>query len=65
MKIQLNGENQETKARTIAELLRELKAPESGVAVAQNGSVVRRAEWETASLKDGDEIEVIRAVQGG
>lgn len=65
MKIQLNGENKETVAQTIAELLRELNAPESGVAVAHNGAVVRRAEWENTRVKDGDEIEVIRAVQGG
>ncbi len=65
MKIQLNGEITETNARTISELLRELKAPDSGVAVAQNGVVVRRAEWGNTSLQDGDEIEMIRAVQGG
>jgi len=65
MKIQLNGEKKETAAQTIAELLRELNAPESGVAVAQNGAVVRRAGWEETKLNEGDEIEVIRAVQGG
>lgn len=65
MKIQLNGEWKETSSQTIAELLRELNAPDSGVAVALNGVVVRRGEWENASLKESDEIEIIRAVQGG
>ena len=65
MKIQLNGEIKEISARTVAELLREMDAPDSGVAVAQNGAVVRRAEWESAPLKEDDEIEIIRAVQGG
>ncbi len=65
MKIQLNGENTETNSQTIAELLRELNAPESGVAVALNGAVVRRGDWENNAIKDGDEIEIIRAVQGG
>ena len=63
MKIQLNGEITETTAQTIAELLRELNAPESGVAVALNGAVVRRAEWQDKEVNDGDEIEIIRAVQ--
>lgn len=65
MKIQLNGEKTETASRTIAELLRETNAPDSGVAVALNGVVVRRGEWENAVLKESDEIEIIRAVQGG
>lgn len=65
MKIQLNGEKTETSSRTVAELLRETNAPDSGVAVALNGLVVRRGEWENAVLKESDEIEIIRAVQGG
>ncbi|HEY0075012.1 MAG TPA: sulfur carrier protein ThiS, partial [Abditibacteriaceae bacterium] len=59
------GEKTETSSRTIAELLRETNAPDSGVAVALNGDVVRRGEWESTALKDNDEIEIIRAVQGG
>ena len=65
MRITLNGENKETQARTIAELLKELDAPETGVAVALNGAVARRAEHENTLLREGDEVEVIRAVQGG
>ena len=63
MKIQLNGENKETQAQTIAELLKELDAPGTGVAVALNGAVVRRAEHGETPLNEGDEVEVIRAVQ--
>lgn len=65
MKIQVNGEKQETNAQSIAELLRELNAPETGVAVAQNGAVVRRGDWQQTTVCEDDEIEVIRAVQGG
>jgi sulfur carrier protein len=65
MRIQLNGENKETQARTIAELLSELNAPETGTAVALNGAVVRRAEHENTPLREDDDVEVIRAVQGG
>ena len=65
MKIRLNGEDKETRAGTVAELLRELQAPETGVAVALNGAVVRRTEHNDTPLQEGDEVEVIRAVQGG
>ena len=65
MTIKLNGENKETQSRTIAELLAELQSPQTGVAVALNGAVVRRIEHQNASLQDGDQVEIIRAVQGG
>ena len=65
MQIKLNGENKEVAADTIAALLRELEAPGQGVAVALNGRVVRRAEWATTHLQENDEVEIIRAVQGG
>jgi sulfur carrier protein len=65
MRIKLNGEEKEIAAQTIAELLRESNAPAIGVAVAQNGKVVRRAEHGSTPIAEGDEIEIIRAVQGG
>ena len=65
LRIKLNGQTSSTRCRTVAELLRENDAPEVGVAVALNGAVVRRAEHETTLLKLNDEIEIIRAVQGG
>lgn len=36
-----------------------------GVAIARNGTVVLRDEWERTELEEGDEIEIVRAVQGG
>jgi sulfur carrier protein len=65
MRIKLNGEYSETGSRTIAQLLRELETPSLGVAVALNGQVVRKAEHDTATINENDEIELIRAVQGG
>lgn len=65
MHVKLNGQEQEITAQTIAELLRELNAPEIGVAVAQNGKVVRRADHGSTPITEGDDIEIIRAVQGG
>ena len=36
-----------------------------GVAVAVDGEVVPRSEWETTRLEDGQRVEVLRAAQGG
>ena len=65
MRLKLNGAEKEVSAQTVAELLQQLDAPPTGVAVAQNGKVVRCAEHESTPLHSGDEIEIIRAVQGG
>jgi len=35
------------------------------VAVAVNGEVVRRADWASIELSEGDEVEIVRAVGGG
>jgi sulfur carrier protein len=65
MKITLNGEASETSVETVAQLLESLQISPTGVAVAVNQSVVRRAEHPQFRLHEGDAIEVIRAVQGG
>ncbi|MDA8320236.1 MAG: sulfur carrier protein ThiS [Actinomycetota bacterium] len=42
-----------------------LAVPASGVAIAVNGEVVRRADWPATPLAAGDQVEVVTAVQGG
>lgn len=37
----------------------------AGVAVAVNGEVVRRATWPEVILADGDQVEIVKATQGG
>jgi sulfur carrier protein len=51
--------------QTVAELLSELVLPARGIAVAVNGEVVRRVDWPTRCLHDGDRVEVLTASQGG
>ncbi|RYG70523.1 sulfur carrier protein ThiS [bacterium] len=65
MKISLNGEQTETTAQTVAELLELLQVTPVGVAVAVNQNVVRRADHPSKALSEGDTVEIIRAVQGG
>jgi sulfur carrier protein len=36
-----------------------------GVAVAVDGEVVPQGNWKSLELRDGQEVEVVRAVQGG
>jgi sulfur carrier protein len=40
-------------------------APARGVAVAVDGSVVPRSAWESTTLREGQKIEVVGAIQGG
>ncbi len=36
-----------------------------GVAVARNSQVVPRSQWHLTALADGDDVELVTAVQGG
>ena len=46
-------------------LLDELSLPAKGIAVAVNGEVVRRVDWASHRLADGDVVDVVTAAQGG
>jgi sulfur carrier protein len=64
----LNGEARELPSEATLELaVRAAGAPEDGrgVAVALDGEVVPRAAWSTTRLGDGQQVEVLHAVQGG
>lgn len=66
MKATVNGEVREMPdGATIGTLLTILGAESSGIAVARNERVVRRAEYDSDPIADGDRIEIIRAVAGG
>ncbi len=67
MRIKVNGESFETtRAGTIFELLHELKIESARVAAVEvNLSIIKRAEFSTFKLKEGDEIEIVNFVGGG
>ena len=52
---------------TVADAVDASGAPESrdGVAVAVDGEVVPRSRWDDRPLAEGDQVEVLQAVQGG
>ncbi len=66
VQVKLNGEPRELPdGATLAEAVAELTAAATGVAAAVNGDVVPRGAWVGTLLRDGDQIEVVTAVQGG
>jgi thiazole synthase len=68
MRIELNGEACELPdAATLADAVRESGAdPEArGVAVALDGEVIPRGEWNWKPLREGQSVEVLAAIQGG
>lgn len=50
---------------SLADAVALLTTAATGVAAAVNGEVVRRVAWASTQLADGDQIEVVTAVQGG
>ena len=70
MKLTVNGEPRDCAATNLAELWRnetadlEIAEPR-GFAISLNGAVVRRAAWLTTAVRDGDTVEIIRAMSGG
>ncbi|MCY4590401.1 MAG: sulfur carrier protein ThiS [Alphaproteobacteria bacterium] len=65
--IRVNGDPVPVAATTIAALLAEqgIDRTARGVAVAVNGGVVRRTEWDETPVRDGDDIEIVRPFRGG
>lgn len=65
MKIELNGEAQEVRAGTLAEVLDELGYGEAKVATAVNGAFVPAGARAGRALAEGDRLEVLAPRQGG
>jgi sulfur carrier protein len=66
--IRLNGEQSDVRAgETVAAVLARLDLTTSsrGVAVAVDGEVVPRAQWDSFALVDDARVEVLTAMQGG
>jgi sulfur carrier protein len=65
--IRVNGEAEPLAAATLAALLAEkaVDTEQKGIAVALNGAVVPRAAWPETALKPRDNVEIVRARQGG
>jgi len=63
VQVKLNGEPRDLPdGSTVTLAVAELTAAPSGVAAAVNGEVVPRG---ATPLRDGDQVEIVTAVQGG
>ena len=65
--IRINGRPEPLIVATLAALLEEkaVDTRQRGIAVAVNGAIVPRAAWPDTKLRAGDNIEIVRARQGG
>ena len=66
MKITVNGEPRSVAAGTTLQVLvgGETSGGRGGAA-ALDGDVVPRSQWPTTTLRDGNVVEIVTAVQGG
>lgn len=64
--IRLNGEVRDIEiGLDLVRLLEHFSLPSQRIAVELNGTVVRRFDWPTTYINDGDRIEVVHFVGGG
>lgn len=66
-RLRVNGKVETEDAANVAELLRRrgIDPQARFLAVAVNGAVVPRADWTARALASGDEVEIVRPLQGG
>ena len=68
MTIVLNGEALDLESvPTVAHAVEQtgVDLSRAGIAVAVDGEVVPRSEWDQTELRDGQRVEVVGAIQGG
>jgi sulfur carrier protein len=68
MRLSLNGEQRELEDGATVRAAVEASGAEPsarGLAVAVDGEVVPHSQWERTRLRDGQQVEVLQAVQGG
>lgn len=67
IEIRVNGSKQAYEDRNVTALLtaRGVDSSRKGIAIAVNGTVVPRGQWNEITLNEGDEVEIIRALSGG
>jgi sulfur carrier protein len=65
MQIVVNGDTIQTEAKTIEALLKELNIFQKTMAAAINMEIVKKENWKTAAIKEGDRIEFLQFVGGG
>jgi sulfur carrier protein len=66
VQVLVNGQAREVAAgSTVEQVVAAVTDLGSGIAVAVNGEVVPRRGWPATAVADGDQVEIVTAVQGG
>ncbi len=66
MLITLNGESKEIPAdASLIDLLALLELKPERLAIEVNRQLIRRANWQSTALQEGDKIEIVHFVGGG
>ncbi len=66
MEIILNGEKRKlTEGLTVLDLVQQLGFSAERLAVELNLQIIKREQWATSNLKQGDRIEIVQFVGGG
>ena len=64
--VYVNGEPREvSNSASLSQLVDVLNLPPQRIAIELNEVVVRRGEWATTELEDGDKVEIVHFVGGG
>jgi sulfur carrier protein len=65
MKITLNGEEYDTKAANVEGLLKEIDIVPGRYAVEVNHEIIRKPDYQSRGLNEGDRVEVVSFIGGG
>jgi thiamine biosynthesis protein ThiS len=64
--VTVNGEEKEVAdGAALSRLIQELGLKPERLAVEVNRRIVRRSDWDSTSLSDGDKVEIVHFVGGG
>jgi len=65
LRIQINGDLEQIPAPATVASLVALRRPRPPFAVEVNRQLVRRTQYESTNLRDGDQVEIVTLVGGG
>ena len=66
MQLTINGEKRFIKeSKNLADLIKELDIKAPNFAMALNHQVVPRSKYDSTSIKENDQVEIVHAVGGG
>ena len=61
----VNSKEMESSSTFVSELIKELGLKDRVMAVALNMEIVKKDEWQTTKIKEGDRLELLEFVGGG